>query len=190
MALKINVTGKSIESLMGLSNKELSDLSRSNLSKVVSRLASAANKRIKRFGQETSPALEKVKRTGGNFSVRGKSADELKKEFLRVKDFLQSETSTKSGAKKVKKNVINSLKKKGVSITEKQYDKFFRVYERLKEQDPSINDKLLKYNVMSEITEEIGNDIDTITENIINRLSDIYEEQAEHDDFSRFFKLE
>ena len=63
---------------------------------MLTRLVSAANKRIARMekGGETSPALQQVKATGGKFSSRGKSGTELQKEFIRIKSFLETPTST------------------------------------------------------------------------------------------------
>ena len=63
---------------------------------MLTRLVSAANKRIARMekGGETSTALQQVKATGGKFSSRGKSGEELQKEFSRIKTFLETPTST------------------------------------------------------------------------------------------------
>lgn len=190
----LNIKGMSIESIMSLSNKYLSSLSRKELSKIVSRLASASNKRIVRFERrnETSPAYEQVKKSG-KFSVRGKDINALKKEFLRAKSFLSSETSTIKGATKVRKEVQRKLQEKGVIITNEQYTKFFKVYEKLKELDSSVSDKLMKYKVFEEINNELDDkkNIDEITLNIYDKLKDIYEEQADYDtDFSKYFKID
>lgn len=188
----LDVRGKSIQSLMNLSQKDLKNLSRNSLSKVVSRLASAGNKRLKRFEKSgiESPSTLHVKEHGGKFSVRGKSSAELTKEFLRVKSFLQSETGTIKGAKQVRKTVISELRKKGVDINESQYDKFFKVYEKLKEIEPSVADRLMKYSVLSDISENLNRDVDDIVNSISKNIVKIYEEQIDDTDFSRFFRIE
>lgn len=191
----INVKGKSTSQLLKLNGAQLNKLSRKELAKIVSRLSSTANKRLRRFEKHdiTSPATEYVKRTGGKFSVKGKNVDSLKKEYLRVKGFLESETSTITGAKKVRKDVINKLKYLGVDIKENQYDKFFKVYERLKEVDRTVSDKLLKYNVFEEISNTIDNpNIDDIVNEIQKRIDEIYQQSIGEDeyDLSRFFEIE
>lgn len=191
----INVKGKSTYQLIKLSGTQLNKLSRKELAQVVSRLGSTANKRLRRFEKKdtTSPATEYVKRTGGKFSVKGKNIESLKKEYLRVKGFLEAETSTITGAKKVRKNVINKLKEFGVDIKENQYDKFFKVYERLKEVDRTVSDKLLKYNVFEEIGNVIDNpNIDDIVNEMQKRIDEIYQQSIGEDayDLSKFFEIE
>lgn len=191
----INVKGKSTGQLLKLSGTQLNKLSRKELAQVVSRLGSTANKRLRRFEKKdtSSPATEYVKRTGGKFSVKGKNVESLKKEYLRVKGFLEAETSTITGAKKVRKNVINKLKEFGVDIKENQYDKFFKVYERLKEVDRAVGDKLLKYNVFEEIGNALDNpNIDDIVDEMQKRIDEIYQQSMGEDnyDLSRFFEIE
>lgn len=190
-----NVKGKSTSQLLKLTGNQLNKLSRKELSQVVSRLTSTANKRLRRFEKKdvSSPATEYVKRTGGKFSVKGKNIESLKKEYLRVKGFLESETSTITGTKKVRKNVINKLKEFGVDIKESQYDKFFKVYERLKEVDRTVSDKLLKYNVFEEIGNALDNpNIDDIVNEMRKRIDEIYKQSIgeEEYDLSRFFEIE
>lgn len=73
--------------------------------KETSRLISMANKRIKRLENSdfnTSPAYQKWLQDGGEkFSIRGKTQQEVRNEFFRVKNYLDSSTSSISGTKKV-----------------------------------------------------------------------------------------
>ena len=66
-----------------------------------SRLASMANKRLKRLEQSgliDSPAYQKWVQDGKvKFSVRGKSHRELQKEVARMNKFINSQTSTIRG---------------------------------------------------------------------------------------------
>src|SRR5699024_3680726 len=87
-------------------NKDLANKAtrKKNYRKEVSRRASIANKRLRRLqatGMST-PALEKWREDGGEyFSVRGKSYNEVQAEMARVNQYLDSATSSISGAKKV-----------------------------------------------------------------------------------------
>ena len=143
----MNIQKMSLKSLTDLSERELSSLSNNDLSKVVSRLAYVANKRITRLSKTDvfSSAYEGFKRRGeGKFISKGKNEFELKKEFLRVKEFLNMETSTVHGSQAVRREVREKLKKKhNIEITNKQYNDFFKAYERLKEIDSSISNKLM-----------------------------------------------
>lgn len=101
------VSGKSINDIMNIKPKDFNELSFSDLKKLTGRLVSAANKRVRTFQKygETSPALEKMEKTGGIFSVKGKDLNELKIEFFRIKDFLQNKTSVRKEWEKIKKKV-------------------------------------------------------------------------------------
>lgn len=75
----------------------------------VSRLASKANKRLKRLGASdfsSSPAYQKWLNEGGEyFSIRGKSQQDVWQEYYRVKSYLDSKTSSITGTKEVLKNM-------------------------------------------------------------------------------------
>ena len=80
----------------------------------VSRLNSMANKRIKRLANSkfnSSPAYQKWLKSGGQkFSIRGKNQQEVWKEYYRVQQFLDYETSTITGSKKVLKKTNENFK--------------------------------------------------------------------------------
>ena len=72
------------------------------LRKETSRLASMANKRIKRLEESglKSPALKSWEEGGAvRFSVSGKSYWEVQQEYWRLKNFLDNKTSTVKGTK-------------------------------------------------------------------------------------------
>lgn len=83
--------------------KNLTDKQR-EFRREVSRLSAMANKRIKRLQEsnlKSSPALEKWEREGAEFfGIRGKSQQEVRNEYYRVKNYLDSSTSSITGAKK------------------------------------------------------------------------------------------
>lgn len=102
-----------------------------SLKKAISSMGAAANKRLKRmeekgiyFGDvEGLETLSGVKK----FSVRGKSLDELKREFKRVRNFLDNPQSSLTGMKKVlrdfKRTVKKSRAKRLTRAERKEYEK-------------------------------------------------------------------
>jgi hypothetical protein len=182
--------------------EDFNKLNESNLRKVVGRLVSAGNKRLRTFERhgESSPATRYVTQHGGVFSTKGKNLNQLRIEYVRAKQFLQSETSTYKGYQKVKQETISSLKKEGISLSKRQFEEFWNSYEKLKEVDRSVTDKRFKYVVLNAVSEQMEGDnktSDEIVNNIGSRLNELYEEsQREESDgssrggVSQFFKLE
>lgn len=113
-------------------------MTRNELSKVVSKLASAANKRLKRIEvaglEEYSSAYRYVKSSGGKFSVRGKSKEELMLEYKRVKGYLSPErrTSTVADTRRVKKeNELKVANRLGIEFkSENDAKEFWKVYNK------------------------------------------------------------
>lgn len=192
------VAGKSIQDILNIDNYVFNRLSAFDLRQYVSRLASAANKRLRRLenNRANTPAYRQVMRSGGNFSTRGKNLNELRAEFVRAKNFLEAKSSTVSGWKKTVKGTIDKLHEKGVDITPDEFDQLWSVYEELKELDPSVSYRRLKYAVLQEIEmyiEDNEEDAKSMATRITKELGRIYEEQAERDadngGVSSFFEL-
>lgn len=102
------------------------------LKKEVSRKASMANKRLVRLKANKLtdvPAYRQFlnERGGKEFSVKGKSYNELRKELNEVNRFLNQTTSTVRGARKVLKGIANTvgLKVTNVKSLPKDLSKFF-----------------------------------------------------------------
>lgn len=72
------------------------------------KLVSKANKRYKRLGEKgwKTGAYKKATETGGKFSTRG-TYNEKAREYKRVKNFLNSKTSTVRGSRKVVKDMLH-----------------------------------------------------------------------------------
>lgn len=175
---------------------ELNTMNEKELRTIVGRMRDAGNKKIKRL-QKTglnTPALQQVERSGGLFSTKGKTLNELRGEFSRIRSFMESRTSTKTGFEKVRQETAEKLQEKGVDITPDQMDKMFNIYEKLKERDPSITTQKMKYAVMTEIS-KMSDDIDPEAAILAmqERLDDLYEEQAgingDFDSVSEFFEI-
>ena len=80
--------------------------------KKISRLVSLANKRLKRLenaGLTDSPAYQKWVEAGSEkFSVKGKDHNDLQRELSRLKNFIESETSTVRGVNNVLKQMAQN----------------------------------------------------------------------------------
>lgn len=214
------VSGMSVADIMNMDNRTFNKLSASDLRKVVGRLVSAGNKRIRNLqkGGYTTPALRGLEKTGGVLSTKGKDLNALRSEYARARNFLASKTSTKAGYIDVRNETIKEIKRRqkldiraaAVNDVETQlqnmgktvkdigkreynkmvekalderFDKIFRSYETLKEIDPSVSNRGLKYQTLKEITETITDNpelnVDEIAETISDQIKQIYEEQAQ-----------
>lgn len=114
------------------------------LSKELTKLVSKANHRydrMKKAGWE-SPATKTAKNTGGRFhNSRTMSYREMQKEHKRVTNYLNSKTSSKTGAKKTINKVLKAtgmdkkFKTNDVMKDKKTLNKYFKVYSKLREYD-------------------------------------------------------
>lgn len=171
----MDIKGLSIQDIQDMDWKQISRLTMSELKQLSSRLNSAANKRLRRLeasGQsEWSPAYTHIKKSGGDFSVKGKETkSEIKAEIMRASDFLSAQTSTAAGTKKYRRNVEDIFKKKKKppkqgkdvesqegddildedvdieDMTEMQRKKLFRALDRLRERNAAA-----VYNIGSDV---------------------------------------
>lgn len=176
-----NVKGLSSQDILNLDYDVFISLDAKDLAKVTSRLVSSANKRIRRMEEKglESPAYQNMKRSGGNFSVAGKDLNQLRSEYMRVKNFMNSRTSSLKGWSEVKRDTVRDLKAKGVEVDKKNLDTVLRAYEELRKMDPNIADKNFKYRYMGKIAEHIkaGVSIQDAVQKTMSKLDQIYEEQ-------------
>lgn len=188
-----------VKNLLSISSSDFSKLSQKDLKKAVSVLASAGNKRLRRLEKSgvTSSAYRHITHSGGDFSIKGKNLNQLRSEFIRAKNFLQSKGGSVTGARKIQRETISSLEKVGVTLTEKQYNDFWEAYEKIKELSPEVANRRFKYGVLQNIADYMNDtdnmDVDDIVSTIYENLSLIYEESAVLDDdasVSKFFAIE
>lgn len=193
------VSGMSVQDILNMDINTFNKLNTSDLRKVVGRLVSAGNKRLRSFERvgESSPATRHVAKSGGAFSTKGKDLNALRAEYTRAKNFMQAKTGTRKGWKQVKNETISSLRKHGVDITEQQFSDLWKSYEDLKELSPEVANRGLKYSVLKDVADMVtGTDksADEIAMVLHENLSQIYEEQAELnngvDGVSGFFEIE
>lgn len=192
------VSGLSINDILNMDIDVFNQLGASDMRKIVGRLVSAGNKRLRSFERagERSPATRHVEKSGGVFSTRGKDLNALRAEYMRAKNFLQSKTGTWKGWKQVKLDTIKALNKKDVFMTLEKFDDVWDVYEDLRELDPKIVNKSYKYAVLKDIadmTKDTTATADEIALALHDELSNIYEERAELNNgngVSQFIEIE
>ena len=193
------VSGMSVQDILNMDINTFNKLNTSEMRKVVGRLVSAGNKRIRSFERagESSPATRFVEKSGGVFSTKGKDLNALRAEYTRAKNFLQAKTGTRKGWTKTKRETIKSLRKQGVEMSEKQFDKVWKAYEDLKELSPEVANRGLKYSVLKDVADmaiDESKSAEEIATSLDEKLSRIYEEQAglEYgvDGVSGFFEIE
>ena len=193
------VSGMSVQDILNMDINTFNKLNTSDLRKVVGRLVSAGNKRLRSFERagESSPATRHVAKSGGAFSTKGKDLNALRAEYTRAKNFMQAKTGTRKGWKQVKKETIQGLKKQGVEMSENQFDDVWKAYEDLKELSPEVANRGLKYSVLIDVADMVTDtdkSADEIATALHDNLSQIYEEQAGLnngvDGVSGFFEIE
>lgn len=115
-----------------------SSMKRKDLIEQMQPTIDAANKRLKRLqGMETlSPALNSVMQSGGKFSIKGKTRNEILKETSRALSFINMKTSTVSGAKQFEKNFAAKLSNKSKNITNDQRKTLFDSFRKLQQISP------------------------------------------------------
>ena len=201
---KVNLTGKSVNQLVHLSATQIKGYDRNNLARIVTKLNSAANKRIVRLEKAgyNTPAMRAAKvDKGGRFSVAGKNLKQLRAEYIRVSGFLKSDTSTKKGYKSFLKKIKKAFDDKGVKIggkggTDMQafIQKETKIYDWLKEKSPIIEESGYKYEAMMKISEYVNQS--NLSESAIKRrmskwVKEVYEEEQRkrNIDTSNFFDV-
>lgn len=193
------VSGMTIQDILNMDNATFNKLNESEMRKVVGRLVSAGNKRLRSFerAEESSPATRHVEKSGGAFSTKGKDLNALRAEYTRAKNFMQAKTGSRREWTKTRRETIEGLRKRGVEMSEKQFEKVWKAYEDLKELSPEVANRGLKYSVLKDIANMITDEnksADEIAVTLHENLSQIYEEQARlengFDGVSRFFEIE
>lgn len=202
--IKVNLTGKSVNQLVHLSATQIKGYDRQNLARIVTKLNSAANKRVTRLEKAgyNTPAMRAAKvDKGQRFSVAGKNLKQLRAEYIRVSGFLKADTSTKKGYKVFLKKIQKSFSDKGVKIggrggTDTQYfiQKETKIYDWLKEKNPIIEESGYKYEAMKMISEYVSQG--SLSESSIKRrmakwIKETYEEEQRkrNIDTSNFFDV-
>lgn len=192
---KYSIKGKTTQSLLNRTIRQLMLYKESTLKSIVSRIVSAANKRLSRFEKAgiTTPAYNDVMKSGGKFSVKGKNRDELLLEFARAKKFFSSQTSTISGYKKfIKKTGIRFNQKLGKSKSEldsiiqkdnsqqEQWIKdIYQFLDKVIQFDGTLASRMQRYDLATLIGEYDLNSIDSSDETQLKKVSDFLKQKID-----------
>lgn len=189
----IDVKGLSINDIMNLYIEDVLYLNKKDLARITGRIQSAANKRIKRLREkgvaEYSPAIIRSLGDKVKFSIKGKTRNEILKEFVSIKRFLNAKTSSLSGFKAYKKRIEANIKQ---PIDNERMKEMFKIFRKYREGNIGlfhrINSLMKQKNYGSEqaekfIAEELkkGKNEDDIMKNLDERLHDIYEKLEEQE---------
>lgn len=136
MAWKDPFKGVSSESIRKTDIETLNTWDRRTIARAVRRLADTANKRIKLFeekGLET-PAYLNVQKSGGRFSTKDKTVNQLRTEFIRARNFLGMKTATIKGYEKVKSDFFERVEAttgQKMVLDDDDLNKFWRLYDQM-----------------------------------------------------------
>lgn len=162
------------------------------LKKEFADLSKKANARITSLkkGRYRSPAVEKLRSEGvKKFGVKAQKLEteaDYKRAIRQAKNFLNAETSTRKGLKKVTKEMMRNFgitKKGGQSFSEitRKSRKLFDLYDDLKEMankgELTSSDKYELMEMMSEMWDEGLIDSQTSASEIVNNLNNMITER-------------
>ena len=113
--------------------------------KEASRLASMANKRVARLEAndlKDAPAYRGYIESGGKFSVKGKTYNELQVEVARMRTFINANTSTIKGINKYLRGIADNtkIKYKNLKDLRAKASKFFELSEKVKQYLKALDD--------------------------------------------------
>lgn len=203
MASKDFIKGKTVQNILDTPLYDLKKMTDSELRTVVGRLVSAGNKRLRRY-ESKKGELPNAGRQGTyeerKFSTQGKDRTELMEEFKRAKNFFGAETSSLTGEKNVKTKSQQALNENfGISVSDEDYDIYWKAFDRLKELHPEIDERNYKYTILSHMDKMIEKrkgkpykSYKTFARAIEKKLDDLYKENqrlSNADGTSGFFEL-
>ena len=192
--------------------QDLKKLTDSELKVLVGRLVSAGNKRLRRYiakkgelpnagsKRKTTQTTTQQDYEKRKFSTVGKDRAGLFEEFKRSKNYMTAQTSSLTGEKAVRKQSQKQIKENfGITVSDADYDIYWKAYERLKELHPEVDERNYKYTILSHMDKMIEQrkgkpykSYKTFARAIENKLQQIYEEQESllnGDGTSGFFEV-
>lgn len=134
----------------------LNKKSREELAQVVGEFRDVAHKRIKRIqasGLNSHAYNQLLDRGIDHFSTKGKNLNQLRSQYVLLDNFLNSKSSSVSGIRKIRQNVIKSMAEKGIEIPKEFYEDFWKNYEKYQELYGDIFSRTkYKYKILDEIS--------------------------------------
>lgn len=181
---KSSISGLTIKDITRMSESKFKGYSASDQRKIVSRLVSAANKRIRTFEKKgiESPAIMGVNETGGKFSIKGKDESGLLKELTRVRGFLRNPTSTIKGWNKVENKTFEGLKQRGINVQKENIADITHALAQLtKERNLTRAERYKILEKMSVLLEDDANrSTSELLSNVRDELDTIYKETQDY----------
>lgn len=149
-----------------------------------SRLNSMANKRIRRLQEKgmSTPAYDKWIADGGEFfSVRGKDWNETQKELARVRNFIDSKTSSIRGATNVLKEMAENtgIKYDSVASLQAKSNMFFELaskteqYLRMMEDSASAIGYQKIWEAINQYVEEQEIELEHLTDGVSSMVEEL-----------------
>ena len=148
--------GQSINDLLKIRPGAFKQLPIAHQREIISKLASAGNKRLKALEQKgiRNSVTMRAEMSGGKFSTKGKSVEGLTDELTRVKRFLWSEQSTIKGWQKTQERLEKDLQKVGISTTPNT-GLAYSVYDLLRDYNQDLVTERMKYEVTQRIEDDL-----------------------------------
>ena len=182
------------EEILQMGVQQLRRLPEKEARKYLSRVFSAANKRVKSLSklEFTPTALRHVQSTGiKKFGVKGKESNELWKQYAAVQDLWAQKSGTVKGAREVQENIFR-LQATMVTLGPEKQHLFWDIYNKIENGEIPGSDVFMKQqfgsdNMQNFIFDEItaGRNEDEIF-NKITRMIEGQEPVNEPDDFWSF----
>ena len=160
-----------------------------------SRLASMANKRLKRLEKndlQDSPAYQKWLESGGEkFGIRGKDYNAVQKEMARMRQFINSQTSTVKGINNVLKEMADNtgIRYKNLKELRQSSKQFFELSSKIEQYLRTVDDMASSIGyqkIWEQINQyvqtnkielgEANNNIEELTQRIVEAM-DVYNEK-------------
>lgn len=178
------ITGYTLQQILNMDEYALTHLSEEKQRAIAKQLGVAANRRIKamEWKAESSPAMRGVMDSGGKFTFKGKSYQDVQNDTSRALQFLKHRTSTLKGWNDVKEETITTIDKLGFSLTKEQWDLFWDSYSKVAQQNPNAKMKEVKYEVWKEIHAEMDDETkspEEIANSVKKLVTGLYEENKQ-----------
>ena len=179
--------------LLNLDPDAINRMSRKELAKVVSQMATTANKRLQRLSKtaigQLSPAYTRAQSRayttakGGRYGTKGKTLNQLRNEYKAAKSFLESKTGSVKGWAVTREKTYERIGGGFNGNVDIERD-FWTGYRRFESLHPEIighgSTEVQRY-MRSEILQEVS--LDEAIVNASVYLNDIYKEDFDNYDF-------
>lgn len=140
--MKLKDKGLTVKDLMSLQWEDINKMGLKELKQATRALGDVIHKREQTLKKHPETAgwqraSEQLARSGGEISTKGKSYNELKKEFSRAHNYLSSKTGSLKGVQQIEKSInekmdaASSGSVKWQDLSDEQKSKFYKLRDRL-----------------------------------------------------------